>query len=201
MSWRKILLLVTAALLAGGFGLIASVAWYGPGPLLRGPLGQTTPLRRWLQQAQPGPTGLTVLLPGDRVTPFRLPGLTGPELTLPTPGRATLINYWASWCEPCRQEMPLLDAFARDQATNRVQVVGIALDDAAPALAYFRAGRYGFPSVVEAAGERDSSVRLGNTHGVLPYSVLIGADGRLLDTHIGAFEDAEALRHWVAAAH
>jgi len=199
VNWRNTLLLLVAALLAGAFGLIASVALYGPGPLLRGPLGQTV-LRDWLRHAQNGPTGLAVTLPGDRVAPFALPGLDSPTRTLPIPGHATLLNYWASWCGPCREEMPLLNAFARDQDTNGVQIVGIALDEPAAALDYFHNGRYGFPSVIETAGERDSSVRLGDTHGVLPYSVLIGADGRLLDTHAGAFQDAQSLRDWAAQA-
>ena len=200
MNWRNTLLLLIAALLAGALGLIASVALYGPGPLLRGPLGQTV-LRDWLRRAQPAPAGLTVSLPGDHVAPFALPALDGPTRTLPIPGHPTLINYWASWCAPCREEMPLLDAFARDQGPGGVQVVGIALDDQADAQHYFRQGGYGFPSVVETASERDSSVRLGNTHGILPYSVLIGADGRLLDTHLGAFDDAQSLRNWAARAH
>jgi hypothetical protein len=96
--------------------------------------------------------------------------------------------------------MPLLDAFARGQGPSGIQVIGIALDDQATAQDYFREGRYGFPSVVETAGERDSSVRLGNSRGILPYSVLVGADGRLIDTHLGAFDDAQALRKWTAAA-
>jgi thiol-disulfide isomerase/thioredoxin len=199
VSWRRILWLLAAALLAGSFGLIASVALYGPGPLLRGPLGQTA-LADWLRAAQSAPAGVVVSLPGDHVTPFSLPQLDGPARTLPTPGRATLINYWASWCGPCREEMPMLDAYARSQGMGGVQVVGVALDEQSAAQDYFSNGRYGFPSVIETASERDSSVRLGDTHGVLPYSVLIGADGRLLDTHMGAFDDAQSLRNWAGAA-
>jgi len=196
---RTLLLLTAATLLAGSLGLLASLALFGPGPLLRTPLGRTV-LRDWLRGAEHVPDGLVVLLPGDTVVPFALPELDGSTRRLPTPGRITLINYWASWCGPCRDEMPVLADYAKRQGTNGVQVVGIALDDAGPARQFFGAGNYGFPSAVEPAGERDSSVRLGNTRGILPYSVLIGADGRLLDSHGGAFDDMEALQKWTAAA-
>jgi thiol-disulfide isomerase/thioredoxin len=196
---RTLLLLTAATLLAGSLGLLASLALFGPGPLLRTPLGKTV-LREWLRGAEHVPDGLVVVLPGDTVVPFALPELDGSIRRLPTPGRITLINYWASWCGPCREEMPVLADYAKRQGSNGVQVVGIALDDAVPARQFFGVGNYGFPSAVEAAGERDSSVRLGNTRGILPYSVLIGADGRLLDSHRGAFDDLEALEEWIAAA-
>ena len=198
MSWRQVLALLAAALLAASLGLIASVALYGPGPLLRSPLGRTV-LAGWLRHVDGAPAGMIVLSPGDAVPPFALAGLDGPARTLPSPRRVTLINYWASWCAPCREEMPLLDDYARQQAPGGVQVLGVALDDPEPALAFFRGGHYRFPSAVEALGDRDSSVRLGNTRGILPYSVLIGADGRMLDAHLGAFQNARALRDWVAA--
>ena len=53
------------------------------------------------------------------------------------------------------------------------------------------------PVLLEAPGPGDSSVRLGNRAGVLPFSVLIGADGRLRKQRIGAFADAEDLRNWL----
>lgn len=200
MSGRQIGALLAAALFAGCLGVIASVALFGPGPLLRSPLGQQAVVRGWLQRAYPAPTGVTVLLPGDPVPPFALPGLNGPARTLPAPGRATLINYWASWCAPCRSEMPLLDALAHSGAAGDLQVIGIALDDPAPAEDYFRKGQFTFPSLIEPSSDTDSSVRLGDTRGILPYSVLIGADGRLRATHLGAFDDAQALRDWAAKA-
>ncbi len=143
-----------------------------------------------------GIAGVTLLAPGDPVPAFTLPGLAGPAMTVPTRGRPVLLNYWASWCGPCLDELPLLSAFAAQQGPGGVQVVGIALDDRAQAEAFVRQRPLGFPSLSEAPGEHDSSVRLGNHRAVLPYSVLIGADGRQLRSHSGAFRDAEDLRNW-----
>jgi thiol-disulfide isomerase/thioredoxin len=140
--------------------------------------------------------GVALLGPGEPVPAFTLPGLAGPALTIPVSGQPVLLNYWASWCGPCLDELPLLSRFAAAQGPSGVQVVGIALDDRTQAEAFVRQHPLGFPSLSEAPGEHDSSVRLGNHRGVLPYSVLIGADGRQLRSHSGAFRDADDLRNW-----
>ena len=131
-----------------------------------------------------------------------LPTLVLPELqdgqafTVSGPGRPRLINYWASWCGPCREEMPALDAFAREEGANGVQVIGIALDTREDALAFQRQVPVAFPLLLETPGPADSSVRLGNARGILPYTVLLDAQGRLVKTHYGAFPHAEAVRRW-----
>jgi thiol-disulfide isomerase/thioredoxin len=130
---------------------------------------------------------------------LELATLDGRTLALPAAyaGRPLLINLWASWCAPCLTEMPELDRFAATQPANALQVVGIALDDPDAVRAYLLRTPVHYPILLDVAGPRDSAVRLGNTHGVLPYSVLVGADGRVLRQKLGPFAPGEVAR-WAA---
>ncbi len=118
------------------------------------------------------------------------------ELPRAWAGRTTLVNLWATWCAPCLKEMPDLQAFADDQGSSGVQVVGIALDDVQAVRAFLRDHGITYPSLVDAAGPADAGVRLGNPAGVLPYSVLVSADGRVLKTRIGPFADVAEIAGW-----
>ncbi|HSR65680.1 MAG TPA: TlpA disulfide reductase family protein, partial [Xanthomonadaceae bacterium] len=89
------------------------------------------------------------------------------------------------------KEMPELQRFAATQGPNGVQVVGIALDDVAAVRAFLRRVPVRYPILVDAPGPADAGVRLGNPRGVLPYSVLVSADGRLLKQRIGPFDPGE----------
>lgn len=145
------------------------------------------------------PPGLTVVKEGDLLPSLVLPELeSGKPFTVSGPGRTRVINYWASWCGPCREEMPALDAFAAQQGANGVQVIGIALDNREDALAFQRQVPVAFPLLLEPAGLADSSVQLGNARGILPFTALVDGQGRLVKTHYGAFPNAEAVRRWAA---
>ena len=187
---RKVLLV---ALAAGMLGVVASLLTTGPGPLLRTELGQRALGSAMDAAAPPTPAGLAVAERGERIPAFALNDLDGRDVRLPDAfaGRLVLVNLWASWCGPCVTEMPALQAFARAQGANGVQVVGIALDDPADVRAFVRRTGVGYPILVDAPGPADAGVRLGNPKGVLPYSILISADGRLLKQRIGPFEEGE----------
>lgn len=193
MRARSIALVIAAALAAGALGVVASVALTGPGPLLRSPLGAMV-------------LGLVdergrVMPLGSVMGPLQLPDLDGRLHPVPVPGRTTLVNYWASWCGPCRAEMPLLDRLARGAVSAvPVDVVGIALDDAAPVRDYLAATPVGFPILIEVPAATDSSTSAGNRRGILPFSVLVDARGRIVARRYGAFADASELRDWVAEA-
>ena len=178
------------ALGAGLLGAAAGVLMNGPGPLLRSEVGQQALQHAMTATAPPPPEGLAVASRGEPIPTVRLPDLQGREATLPADyaGRPVLVNFWASWCRPCLEEMPALDAFARRQGANGVQVVGIALDEADAVRSFLDARPVGYTVLVDSPGPADSSVRLGNARGVLPYSVLVGVDGRILKQWAGPLE-------------
>jgi thiol-disulfide isomerase/thioredoxin len=194
-STTRVLLVALAAGLAGA----AAGLWFnGPGPLLRTELGQRALKGAIDARAPAPPADVPVAERGGIVPPFTLPDLAGRTVAVPAAyaGRPVLLNLWASWCGPCIKEMPELDRFAAAQGANGVQVVGIALDERAAVEAFLRTTPVRYPILLDAAGPRDAGVRLGNRGGVLPYSALIDAQGRLVKERIGPFEPGEIDR-WV----
>lgn len=184
------------AVLAGLLGVAAGLFFDRPG---------TDRLRMALQglfagPAPPAPAGVTVARRGERIPPLRLPDLDGRTVSLPAAyaGTPMLINVWASWCGPCREEMSELERYSRRQAGNGVQVIGIALDDKAAVEAFLARVPVSYPILLDAVGPADASVRLGNPKGLLPYTVLIDAQGRLQRQRIGPFAKGE-IEGWVEA--
>ena len=190
MSTRTVLLV---ALIAAILGAVAGVLVSGPGPLWRSKLGQRVLQDTMDARAPAPPAGMQVAEVGKPIPALRLPDLAGTPTDVPAAwrGRPLLINVWASWCGPCIEEMPELQRFSAKEGAEGVQVVGIALDDPDAVRAFLQRVPVAYPILIESAGPADASVSLGNRKGVLPYSVLVGADGTLLERRVGPFVPGE----------
>ena len=162
----------------------------------------------WLQrslQAPPASATLvsaapkaTVLKVGDRADDLALPDLDGKTQRLSQwHGKRVLLNFWATWCAPCRKEMPELSA--AQTRHEGVQVIGVALDQPQAVREYLKHTAVDYPILIGIDAEPDPTLRFGDTIGALPYSVLIGPDGRILRTKLGPFTSAE-LEDWLGGS-
>ena len=190
MNTRTVLIV---AMLAASLGAIAGVLVSGPGPLWRSALGQRVLQGAMDAQAPPPPAGVVVAKRGVPIPTLRLQDLQDRTVAVPETwaGRPLLINVWASWCGPCIEEMPELQRFSTQQGPRGIQVVGIALDTPDAVRDFLSRIPVHYPILLDAPGPEDAGVRLGNLKGVLPYSVLIDAEGRLLKQRIGPFAAGE----------
>jgi thiol-disulfide isomerase/thioredoxin len=196
MKLLPLFLTVTAAVLAGVAGLVLSIGIGGPSAF-RG-----TPIGRWLgERVAPvrAPLGVTPASEGETIGTLALTDLDGHPQPLPSPqGRRVLVNVWATWCAPCRDEMPVLAAFAKAQPADGVVVVGLSEDPAMPVGAFLRQTPVNYPILIDDAVGR-AGLRLGNRLGVLPFTALVDADGHLVRRQYGPFANAEALKQWASA--
>ena len=113
-------------------------------------------------------------------------------------GRPLLINFWASWCAPCLEEMPQLDAVAQGQPANGLQILGIALDRADNVAEFERKHPTHYPLLVADERIRDILPALGNAAQGIPFSVLIDAKGHVRHIRLGVLHASE-LNRWLQA--
>lgn len=113
-------------------------------------------------------------------------------------GKLLVLNFWATWCAPCVAEMPDLEKAQKDLADRNVVIVGVGTENPARVREFrdqhglhmnLLAG--GYDAIVLARG-------LGNAQGVLPYTVLVSPDGKVLKTQTGPLQPGE-LRSWISA--
>lgn len=100
-------------------------------------------------------------------------------------GKPLLVNFWASWCAPCVQEMPELSALAAQDGGKRFHVIGIGIDSPTNLVQFTQKTKVAYPLYVGGMGATDLARGLGNANGGLPYTVLIGADGKVIKTYLG----------------
>ena len=123
--------------------------------------------------------------PANQTAPdFTLPQLDGPDLRLSSyRGKLVLLDFWASWCGPCRVETPHLIELQKKYGERGLQIIGVSMDDSPdPARAFYQQFRMNYPVVM---GNAKTGELYGGVLG-LPIAFLVDRDGRIKAKHIGA---------------
>lgn len=126
----------------------------------------------------------TSALPDD--VSFTLPDLEGnPRDLSEWDGTARLVNFWATWCAPCRREIPLLKETQEEHGPDRVQVIGVAVDFRDDVLDYAETAEFNYPVLI---GEEEAVAAVeasGFDFVGLPMTMVLSAEGALLKMHMG----------------
>lgn len=100
-------------------------------------------------------------------------------------GKALVVNFWATWCAPCVDEMPELSALQADLSPQGIQILGIGIDSAANIAKFADKYQISYPLYVAGVSGTELSRQLGNQAGGLPFTVLIHKDGSVKKTYLG----------------
>jgi thiol-disulfide isomerase/thioredoxin len=156
-------------------------------------VGETSP---------PIPSDLVDQLPGlagpDIKIPSRLPAFTLADLGgVPTPigrwkGKSLVINFWATWCAPCRREVPMLGHLAAQWADRGVVVVGVAVDHAQAVSNYAQELKIPYPLLVGEQDALDAALALGVASPVFPFTVFTDDAGEIVALYVGELHPPQA---------
>ncbi|HZW20094.1 TlpA disulfide reductase family protein [Noviherbaspirillum sp.] len=98
---------------------------------------------------------------------------------------ALVVNFWATWCAPCVDEMPELSDLQREISAQKIQILGIGIDSASNIAEFAKKYSISYPLYVGGVNGTELSRQLGNQGGGLPFTVVIGRDGQVKKTFLG----------------
>ena len=151
------------------------------------------------------PTGTGIAATVSLESPTDIETVTHPEFTLPDMdgnerhfgewnGKNRILNFWATWCAPCRREIPVLKTFQEEQSDNGFQVIGIAVDFPEDVSRFAEKAEFNYPILV---GQEDA-MAVAETSGIqfmaLPFTMFIASDGEYLSAYMGELHAGQLAR-------
>ena len=106
-------------------------------------------------------------------------------------GKVLVVNFWATWCVPCREEMPEFVKAQRELGSRGVQFVGIAIDQPDKIDAFAAELQLNYPALVGGYGAIELSKAMGNRLGALPFTVIVNRSGKVAHTQLGPLKEAQ----------
>lgn len=100
-------------------------------------------------------------------------------------GKIIVLNFWATWCSPCREEMPELSQLHQEYQNKNVVVLGVAMDELGLVKEFIQTTPVSYPLFAAENEGMALGDSLGNDQSVLPYTVIINTDGRVVKTYFG----------------
>lgn len=127
---------------------------------------------------------------GEVLLASRFSGLDGTAQTLAGfRGRVLVVNYWATWCAPCREEIPMFVSLQREYAAKNVQFVGIAVDQVDKVQEFAREFDINYPLLIAGFDAIELTRQAGNKAGVLPYTLVLDRQGRIDASLVGGLSE------------
>jgi len=108
-------------------------------------------------------------------------------------GKVVLVNFWASWCPPCKKEIPALMALQEQYSAKGLQVIGVAIDDEQSVKKYSDSVGINYPVMAAELAAAEIARRYGNTSTALPFTAFVGRDGKIVLTRSGELSLLEAV--------
>lgn len=145
--------------------------------------------------APPRPTLPTMAAPPATATPFALHDVDGTVHHMEDwKGKVIVLNFWATYCPPCREEIPVFSAVQKQYRGDGLQIIGVAIDKAQQVKDFRNTLRVNYPLLIGGHEGLQLLSKYGDVAGLLPYSVVIDRNGRVRATKLGAYTRAELER-------
>jgi len=126
------------------------------------------------------------------VDTFQLPDLDGKEQDINQwQGKVLLVNFWATWCPPCREEIPVFLSLRKKFSPTDFEVVGVSIDDVKKVKAYRDAMQIDYPLLNGEEQGMSMMMKLGSPSGGLPFSILYDRSGNVVHSKSGPFDEQE----------